>query len=74
MRIMKVKGLNIKGKLFSLDKPVVMGILNVTPDSFYADSRQRNEATVVERIETIISEAALLLISEDIRRVPALRK
>ncbi|MDR0573220.1 MAG: dihydropteroate synthase [Tannerella sp.] len=58
---MKVKGLNIKGKLFSLDKPVVMGILNVTPDSFYADSRQRNEATVIKRIETIISEGGAII-------------
>ncbi|MDR2917034.1 MAG: dihydropteroate synthase, partial [Tannerella sp.] len=53
---MKTKRLNIKGKLFSLDKPVVMGILNVTPDSFYVGGRQQNETAVIERIETIISE------------------
>ena len=48
--------LNIRGELLSLDTPVVMGILNVTPDSFYADSRQQDEAGVAKRIETIISE------------------
>jgi dihydropteroate synthase len=33
-----------------------MGILNVTPDSFYAGSRQQNEAAVAKRIETIVAE------------------
>ena len=50
------KMLNIKGNLVSLDTPVVMGILNVTPDSFYAASRQRGEADIERRIETILSE------------------
>ena len=50
------KMLNIKGNLVSLDTPVVMGILNVTPDSFYAVSRQRGEADIERRIETILSE------------------
>ena len=53
---MSAKMLNIRGELLSLDTPVVMGILNVTPDSFYAGSRQQNEAGVAKRIETIISE------------------
>ena len=50
------KMLNIKGNLVSLDTPVVMGILNVTPDSFYAASRQRGETDIERRIETILSE------------------
>lgn len=50
------KMLNIKGNLVSLDTSVVMGILNVTPDSFYAASRQRGEADIERRIETILSE------------------
>ena len=54
--MMSAKMLNIKGELLSLDIPVVMGILNVTPDSFYTSSRQQDKAAVVERIETIISE------------------
>ena len=48
--------LNIKGELISLEKPLVMGILNVTPDSFYADSRKQTEAAIEERIQTILSE------------------
>lgn len=37
--------LNAGGRLLSLDVPQVMGILNVTPDSFYAGSRKQAEAT-----------------------------
>ena len=44
------KTLNIRGTLTSLDTPLVMGILNVTPDSFYADQRCRRE--VYQRIKT----------------------
>lgn len=36
--------INVKGQLFDLSKPCVMGILNVTPDSFYADSRMPSSA------------------------------
>jgi len=54
--MMSAKVLNIKGRLISLETPVVMGILNVTPDSFYAGSRKAGEAAIVERIESIISE------------------
>ena len=54
--MMSAKVLNIKGRLISLEMPVVMGILNVTPDSFYAGSRKAGEAAIVERIESIISE------------------
>ncbi|MDR2773288.1 MAG: dihydropteroate synthase [Tannerella sp.] len=58
---MSAKLLNIKGKLVSLDTPVVMGILNVTPDSFYAESRQQSEAAVAKRIETILSEGGAII-------------
>jgi dihydropteroate synthase len=58
---MNDKTLNIKGKLMLLDKPAVMGILNVTPDSFYAESRQTDEYAVRKRIETIINEGAAFI-------------
>lgn len=58
---MKGKTINLKGTLRSLDEPIVMGILNATPDSFYAGSRQQSEADVVKRIETIISEGGALI-------------
>lgn len=48
--------INIKGELVSFDRPLVMGILNVTPDSFYAGSRKQNEAEIAGRIETILRE------------------
>ncbi|MDR2969539.1 MAG: dihydropteroate synthase [Tannerellaceae bacterium] len=52
------KTLNIKGKLLALDAPLVMGILNVTPDSFFPDSRKQTEKAIDERIQTILSEGA----------------
>ena len=58
---MSRKTINLKGTLRSLDEPIVMGILNATPDSFYAGSRQQSEADVVQRIETIISEGGALI-------------
>ena len=58
---MNRKTINLKGTLRSLDEPIVMGILNATPDSFYAGSRQQSEADVVRRIETIISEGGALI-------------
>ena len=50
------KTLNIRGTLTSLDTPLVMGILNVTPDSFYADSRKQTEVAIEERIQGILSD------------------
>lgn len=50
------KTLNIKGELISLDTPLLMGILNVTPDSFYSESRKQSEKAVEERIQTILKE------------------
>lgn len=50
------KTINMKGELVALTTPLVMGILNVTPDSFYAASRQQTESAITERIETILRE------------------
>jgi dihydropteroate synthase len=58
---MRAKLLNIKGSLMSLEIPVVMGILNVTPDSFYAGSRHQGEAAAARRIETIIAEGGAIV-------------
>ena len=46
---MNSKTINIKGQLLSLEEPQVMGILNVTPDSFYAGSRKQTEAAIISR-------------------------
>lgn len=55
------KSLNCKGKLISLDTPLVMGILNVTPDSFYADSRKQTAEAIEDRINTILSEGGTIV-------------
>lgn len=58
---MKEKSINLNGRLLSLKSPVIMGILNVTPDSFYAGSRQADEAAVAQRIETILAEGGAIV-------------
>lgn len=50
--------LNIKGRLMTVDRPLVMGILNTTPDSFYARSRCPSEDAISRRIDQIIEEGA----------------
>lgn len=50
--------LNIKGRLMTVDRPLVMGILNTTPDSFYAGSRCPSEDAISRRIGQIIEEGA----------------
>ena len=53
--------INVKGQLLDLSKPCVMGILNVTPDSFYADSRMQTEAEIYNRTNQIIAEGAKII-------------
>lgn len=55
------KTINIKGRLVSLDEPQVMGILNITPDSFFADSRCQEEEEILLRIRQIRSEGASII-------------
>ncbi|MCQ2239256.1 MAG: dihydropteroate synthase [Bacteroidaceae bacterium] len=50
--------INTNGKLMDLSTPQVMGILNITPDSFYAGSRVEDEAEITRRVTQIISEGA----------------
>ncbi len=53
--------LNINGRLLTLSEPQVMGILNVTPDSFYAASRQQGERAIAQRIEQICTEGGTMI-------------
>jgi len=53
---MKRKTLNCNGKLVSIDRPMVMGIVNVTPDSFYDGGSCLTEASLLKRCEAIITE------------------
>lgn len=54
------KLINVKGQLMDLSYPQVMGILNVTPDSFYAGSRKQTETEIAERTLQIVSEGEAL--------------
>ena len=56
-----MKTININGTLMDLDKPRVMGILNVTPDSFFSDSRKQSEQDIVERCRRIIEEGGTFI-------------
>lgn len=53
--------INVGGRLVSLDEPQVMGILNVTPDSFFATSRCRSEEEIRQRVCQIRQEGATMV-------------
>ena len=53
--------LNVHGLLMDLGVPQVMGILNVTPDSFYAGSRMQTEEDIAERCRQIVSEGGTII-------------
>ena len=53
--------LNCNGKLLELTTPQVMGILNATPDSFYAGSRTQTEQEIAERTHQILDEGATII-------------
>ena len=52
--------MNLRGKLVELQRPWVMGILNVTPDSFYADSRtpMAEPERIAQRVRQMLAEGA----------------
>lgn len=54
----KARYINANGKLLDLSTPCVMGILNATPDSFYAGSRMQTEAQIARRVEQMAQEGA----------------
>lgn len=53
--------INVNGRLLELSEPQVMGIVNITPDSFFADSRKQSEQDIVERVETILVEGGSMV-------------
>lgn len=50
--------INIRGQLYEINRPQVMGILNVTPDSFYSGSRAFSEDVIKKRVKQIVDEGA----------------
>ncbi|HEX3079438.1 MAG TPA: dihydropteroate synthase [Puia sp.] len=81
--------LNCKGRLLCWDDPIVMGILNITPDSFYSGSRIRSDDMLLEQADRMLTDGASILdmgglssrpgateisVDEEIRRVvPAIQ-
>lgn len=53
--------INVNGTLMDLSIPRVMGIVNVTPDSFFAGSRTQTEAEIARRVEQLLAEGADIL-------------
>jgi len=53
--------LNCKGRLLCWNDPIVMGILNITPDSFYSGSRIRSEEMLLDQAEKMLTEGASIL-------------
>ncbi|MBL0316862.1 MAG: dihydropteroate synthase [Flavobacteriales bacterium] len=53
--------LNIRGKLLSLERPLVMGILNITPDSFHEASRMQESQAILYKASKMLAEGADIL-------------
>ena len=53
--------INVSGRFIDLSEPQVMGILNVTPDSFYAESRMQTEEEITKRAGQILAEGASMI-------------
>ncbi|MFT5748197.1 MAG: dihydropteroate synthase, partial [Saprospiraceae bacterium] len=82
--------LNCKGKLLTLDIPIVMGILNVTPDSFYDGGNYQHLDAIIKQTEKMLNDGAtiidiggmssrpgaeLITVEEELKRVlPAIQK
>ncbi len=50
--------INCKGTLIDLKKPKVMGVLNVTPDSFYDGGKYKDEVSILKQAEKLLDEGA----------------
>lgn len=53
--------INVRGQLVDLSSPMVMGILNATPDSSYSGSRKQTEAEIAQRANQIIAEGGKMI-------------
>lgn len=56
-----MKTINCKGNLIDLSKPRVMGILNLTPDSFYDGGKYKSEKSILLQVEKMINEGATFI-------------
>jgi dihydropteroate synthase len=53
--------INVGGKLMDLSEPQVMGILNITPDSFYSESQKNTEEEIAGRVNAILAEGGSMI-------------
>ena len=53
--------INCKGKLVDLSSPKVMGILNITPDSFYDGGKYKDEKSIILQVEKMLNEGATFI-------------
>ena len=56
-----IKNIVLRGKIFDFCEPIVMAIINITPDSFFTESQCNNEKTIIERVEKAINNGAKIL-------------
>lgn len=61
MEIQKIKTINLKGECIDLSTPIVMGILNVTPDSFYDGGKLKSDKDILEKVEKMLAEGATII-------------
>ena len=61
MQPFRTYSLNLNERLVLIDRPWVMGIINVTPDSFYSASRVNDEVALVERVRQMVADGADVL-------------
>ena len=55
---MSEKNICLNGKLVTLERPLIMAILNITPDSFFSESRCQTEQKIVDQVSAFLSEGA----------------
>ena len=53
--------INCNGKLISLDHPKIMGILNITPDSFYDGGKYKDESSILNQVEKMLNDGATFI-------------
>jgi dihydropteroate synthase len=61
LSFMKKQFINCRGKLIDLSTPLIMGILNITPDSFYDGGKYSTEKDLIKQTEKMISEGAVII-------------
>lgn len=59
--IFEKQTINCRGRLLDLSHPIVMGILNLTPDSFFDGGRYSDEAAILRQVEKMLHEGAAIL-------------